>query len=273
MLMAAYSALQGWHPMQYAYWATSETAPAMINSFEAMFDPTQTNLLPAAALLFARGDVRESPEAFYDPVTRDAATDPLTTVTTHPAVALVGKYGLAFTDLAPVASNPSLLDAARDGAASRTSVTHELSWNAAEGLVTIDTARTQAVVGFAGGRHVATADVAFDVTTPFGVVVVSSLTKEPIASAARLLVSTSGDARWTGTEISPDGERVLTTGHFPFLMQPIEGRLVIKGAAGTVYRLDTDGSRLGTLAVTATADGISVPLAASNKAMHLEIVR
>jgi hypothetical protein len=86
-------------------------------------------------------------------------------------------------------------------------------------------------------------------------------------------VSTSGDARWTGTDVSPDGTHVLTTGHFPFLMQPIEGRLTIRGSAGMVYRLDTDGSRQGTVGVTPTADGLLLPLDASNRAMHYEVVR
>ena len=97
--MAAYSALQGWHPMQYAYWATTETAPAMINAFEGMFDPAQSNMLPAAALLFLRGDVRESADAYYEPITRDQAFNPLAQVPVHPAASLVLKYGVAFTDL------------------------------------------------------------------------------------------------------------------------------------------------------------------------------
>ena len=114
MLMAAYSAFQGWHPMQYAYWATTETAPAMINSFEGMFDPAQTNLLPAAALLFARGDVRESTDAYYDPISRAAATDPLTRDSTvHPAAALALRYGVAFDDL-PAASGASGAAAVRE---------------------------------------------------------------------------------------------------------------------------------------------------------------
>ena len=129
------------------------------------------------------------------------------------------------------------------------------------------------MIGFAGGRRLQTADVSFELTTPFAVVVVSSLTKDPIAGASRLLVSTSGDARWTGTNVSADGEQVLTTGRFPFLMQPIEGRLRIKGPVAAVYRLDTDGTRLGPLTVTPAGDGVELPLAASNRAMHYEVVR
>jgi hypothetical protein len=56
-------------------------------------------------------------------------------------------------------------------------------------------------------------------------------------------------------------------------MQPVEGRVLIKGASGAVYRLDTDGTRLGTTAVTERDGGIELPLSASHKAMHYEIVR
>jgi hypothetical protein len=272
LLMAAYSALQGWHPMQYAYWATTETAPAMINSFEGMFDPAQTNVLPAAALLFLRGDVRESADAYYEPITRDQAFNPLAQVPVHPAASLVLKYGVAFTDLPAVRSVP-LPAAAEQARGAYRSSTGELSWNAPDGLLTIDTARTQAVVGFAGGRRVVTADSTFELSTPFAVAAVSSLTKDPIATSPRLLVSTSGDARWTGTNVSPDGQQVLTTGRFPFLMQPVEGRITIKGPAATVYRLDTDGTRLGGVGVAERDGGIELPLSASSKAMHYEVVR
>lgn len=272
MLMAAYSALQGWHPMQYAYWATTETAPAMINAFEGMFDPAQTNVLPAAALLFLRGDVRESADAYYEPITRDQAFNPLAQVPVHPAASLVLKYGVAFTDLPAVPSVPlpAVVEQARGAYRSSTG---ELSWNAADGLLTIDTARTQAVIGFAGGRRVVTADSTFELSTPFAVAAVSSLTTDPISTSPRLLVSTSGDARWTGTNVSPDGQQVLTTGRFPFLMQPVEGRIRIKGRVAIAYRLDTDGTRLGTVSVTERDGGIELPLSASNTAMHYELVR
>jgi hypothetical protein len=104
-------------------------------------------------------------------------------------------------------------------------------------------------------------------------VAVSSLTRDPVATSKRLLVSTSADSRWTGTTVSPDGEHVLTTGRFPFLMQPVEGRLTIAGAQATVYRLDTDGTRLGTVTVTRDAGGLVLPLSASHRAMHYEVVR
>jgi hypothetical protein len=272
MIMAAYSALQGWHSMQYAYWATTEARPAMINSFEGMFDPSQTATIPAASLLFLRGDVQEAREGIYDRITPEQAANPLVEPARHGAAVLVSKYGIAFTDRPEVPSAPLPASVVTPSGVFKSS-TGELAWNASDGVVLVDTPSTQAVVGFAGGRRVASRDAIFELTTPFAVVAVSSLTKDPIATSKRLLVSTSADARWTGTSVSPDGQRVLTTGRFPFLAQPVEGRVTITGAAATVYRLDTNGARLGTIAADHGAAGLEIPLAAVHKALHYEVVR
>jgi hypothetical protein len=275
-IMAAYASLQGWHPMQYAYWGVTETTPAMINSFEVMFDPTQMNLIPASALLFHRRDVRESPTGYYDLVQPDRMLDPLTAVERHPEVALYGKYGLAFPDLTPaVDSDERLLQqSVRASAAPRVSVTGELTWDASRGLVTVDTPRTQGVVGFAGGAHVETRAAAFDLTTPFAVALLSSLDDRDLADSARILVSTSADARWTGVELSEAGDKILSTGRWPFLMQPVAGRIFLSGdRPATVYRLAASGARLGELTVERTPRGLTLPLTAASGCMHYEIVR
>ena len=54
------------------------------------------------------------------------------------------------------------------------------------------------------------------------------------------------------------------------MLQPVEGRLLLKVAGKrTVYRLATNGARLGTLAA---ADGLMLALAAANGCMHYEVV-
>jgi hypothetical protein len=103
---------------------------------------------------------------------------------------------------------------------------------------------------------------------------VSSLTADPIATSRRLLISTSADARWTGVDVSDAGDHVLTTGRWPFLMQPVEGRLVLRGASGfTVHGLTADGTRNGTIAVESMGAGSVVPLTRAQGVMHYEVVR
>jgi hypothetical protein len=275
-IMAAYASLQGWHPMHYAYWAVTDRAPEMINSFEVMFDPTQANLIPASALLFHRRDVREAATGYFDVVSPAQVGDPLRDVERHPEVALLGKYGLAFLDLeVPAANDVRLLrEVVVEGRTRRESTTGELSWDAAQGRVTVDTPRTQAVVGFAGGVRLEAQAASFELETPFAVVMVSSLDGRILSQSRHILVSTSADARWTGVEVSQDGDEILSTGHWPFLMQPVEGRITVKGEApAMVYRLAANGERLGELATEATTDGLVIPLSAESRCMHYEIVR
>jgi hypothetical protein len=74
--------------------------------------------------------------------------------------------------------------------------------------------------------------------------------------------------------VSETGDEILSTGRWPFLMQPVEGRIVLKGAgAATVHRLATNGERVGELATETAADGLVLPLYAENGCMHYEIVR
>jgi len=160
-----------------------------------------------------------------------------------------------------------------DGTA-RESNTGELTWDAGQGRVTIDTPRTQGVVGFAGRARVDTRSASFELETPFAVVLLSSLDGPPLAESKRVLVSTSADARWTGVEVSENGDEILSTGRWPFLMQPVEGRVVLEGAGpATVHRLATNGERLGELAVEVTSEGLVLPLSGANGCMHYEIVR
>jgi hypothetical protein len=114
----------------------------------------------------------------------------------------------------------------------------------------------------------------FELETPFAVVVVSSLDGRTLDQSRHVLVSTSADARWTGVDVSEDGDAILSTGHWPFLMQPVEGRVTLKGGEPTaVYRLATNGERLGALETTREEPATVIPLTAANRCMHYEIVR
>ena len=140
--------------------------------------------------------------------------------------------------------------------------------------MTVDTPRTQGVVGFVRDARLDTQGATFELTTPFAVVLVSSLDGKPLPESKRVLVSTSADARWTGVEVSENGDEILSTGHWPFLMQPVEGRIVLKGEGpANVHRLATNGERLGSLDVETTSEGLVLPLTAANGCMHYEIVR
>jgi hypothetical protein len=275
-IMAAYACLQNWHPMQYAYWGAHESEPDTINSFEVMFDPTQMNLIPVSALMFLRHDFQEATKGYFEVITPSQVMNPSAQSERHPKVAFLGKYGLSFTDLpsVPKENDVQLFKTALEEENIYVSTTGELTWNVAAGTVTLNAGRTQGVIGFVGGKTIDTRDLQFSIKTDFAVVLVSSLMDEDISASERILISTSADARMTGVEMSQDFTKVLTTGTFPFLMQPVEGEITLNfDKPPTVYALTPGGKRRAAIETIKTAKGYVCNLAAQHRAMHYEIVK
>jgi hypothetical protein len=274
-VLAAYASLHGWHPMHYAYWGGRPAETDTINSFEVMFDPTQMNLIPVSALFFHRQDFREDPAGYFEIITPDQAMDPPRRPERRPEVALAGKYGLAFLDQAvPECNNVLHYKKALESGGRYQSVTGELSWDTEKGLVILNSPRTQGVIGFIGNEKVETQSMVFEMSSPFGVVVASSLTDEPLGRSGHILISTSGDARFTGVKISDDFKRIEKTGRFPFLMQTLEGKVTLQTEIPfKVFKLSPGGSRKGEVPTARCRSGYAFLLDAKNKAMHYEIVK
>ncbi len=277
LFMAAYACLHDWHPMQYAYLAFVDYDPEIINSFMVLYDPAHMNVLPAAALLFHRRDLREAPTGYFERIGAGEVMDPASTPTKNRRVALLGKYGLMFDDVAdePNANNTELLKQASDGT-KRTfeSVTGQIQWDLQQGLLTLNAPRTQGVVGFPQHRPVELADAIIDMENDFGVIVISALEGESINAASRLLVSTSARARWSDMEFDEERGVITKSGRPPFLMEPLAGEVTIRhDTPMKVFRLSSSGERLGQIPVRKTPEGVAFEMRASNGCMHYELVK
>lgn len=273
-IMAAYSSLHGWHPMHYAYWGNRETEPDTINSFEVMFDPTQMNMIPISALMFHRQDFLEATDGYFEMLTPSQVMNPEREADRHPQMAFLGKYGLAFTDMTvPTCNNGDLLKSALEADGVYESSTGQMQWNTNDGVVVLNSPRTQGVIGFVGGQSLITAAMTFDLDTEFAVVVASSLTEKPLGESDRILISTSGDARFSGIQVADDFSIIEKTGTFPFLMQPIEGTVTLRTKSKIkVYALSPGGKRVANVETKVNNDGISFVFQSAARAMHYEIV-
>lgn len=276
VFMAAYACLQDWHPMQYAYLAFIDYDPEVINSFMVLYDPAHMNVLPASALMFQRRDVKEAMTGYYEQVAAGECMDPAFAPKRNGRLALLGKYGLVFPDIAGARfpTNPDLLKQASDKTKQvYDSVTGELRWDLNQGLLRIDSPRTQAVVGFTQGQPVATSDVTFEIGNEFAVVVVSALDGDSIRQAKRLLVSTSARAQWAGVEFNEQSGTVTKSGKPPFLMEPVVGTVRIKhDKPMTVYCLSSSGRRGDCPATQKTSEGAAFEMRPANRSMHYELV-
>ncbi|WP_178118985.1 cellulase family glycosylhydrolase [Pseudomonas akapageensis] len=238
LYMAGTASHQGWDAlMQFAYSQEPLSGERMsADNWHAYNDPALLATLPAAALLYRRGDVREAQTTFV------FAPSPTTlfnqSITAANAVLLrtameKGKLQIALpqtpelpwlqqssiSSTAQVLDDPdqSLLDA---NASESTTDTGELKRNWKQGIYTIDTPRTQAATGWIGGESISLGNIQVQMKTANASVVVQSLDGVPVGRSQDLMIS-------LGTRAIPKDDNQT-----PFYVEPLEGTLTIKAPPG-----------------------------------------
>jgi hypothetical protein len=237
LYIAASARLQGWDAiMQYAYAQQALSNAGGPSNWHAFNDPALIATLPAAALLFRRGDVREADTIYAFAPTREQlfneAISPANAVALRTAaekgklvIALPATRELPWLEPSPIPASAKVLTDPRlslieGDAGEAVSDTGELRRNWDEGIYTIDTPRTQAAMGWIGGRKLALADVQIAATTRNATVAVQSLDDAPIAEARAILISLGARA------VPASGNKL------PFHAEPVTGRLSIRARPG-----------------------------------------
>lgn len=271
-LTAAFAAMQGWTGcLQFTYWSRSWDDSEKLLSPEGridgiwriMNDPAVMAVYPAAALMFLRGDVQ--PCTGETEIDVDAFT--VFNWPPHYPQAFQRKLGTRLSS-----SNTLSQQSELNGTPSvLISDTQQVIYDTEKGVLTVNSPRSQMVIGMLGGHQLETEDVAFEIETQFAVVAVSSLTEVPIQQSQRLLVTAVAQAHNTGfkAEYQNEAYRIVQTGKDPILAQPVRGSLLIRhDMLCDVFALDPSGRRIRKIG--SSADGrIQVQLVPDS--MHYEI--
>jgi hypothetical protein len=114
----------------------------------------------------------------------------------------------------------------------------ELARNWSEGTFTVNTPRTQAAMGWIGGKTLNLADVELAMSTGNAVVAVQSLDGKPIARSLKIMIS-------LGARSIPQ-----TGNSLPFYSEPVAGKIVIR-APPNLHLLAAD-LRAGQMPVTSS---------------------
>jgi hypothetical protein len=285
-LMAVYGLLQGWDGLlEFGYFSPDWREGLGSGSFDMLANPPQILQFPAVAALWHRQDVREAEliaESVYDRESVFGLDDDRKPVPI--AAALIGKVGYRFV---PQHREPVVKDIRPywdpDKRIAR-STTGELTWNASDGFVTVNTPRTQAVIGFLGTGPYALAAATLRSPTNFGAVYVTAMDAEaPIESARRLLVTAVGPAKNTGMEYettsrsSPLGvpySRLRDAGKVPALLEAVTGQIEIRSrSAGQLkaWTLDVVGNRVREVPLAAKSDTVVLSMRPDVKTVYYEI--
>jgi hypothetical protein len=275
-ILAAYGAFQDWDAILWYTFEPKEDPdwkPYVGDPFDISLDPVKMPELAAGALLFLRGDVKRAtqtlsrtytPEQVYASMLLPEKTErPYFTPGFPPALPLEQEMRIGSFD----GPATQAFAAAPAGDPIR-SDTGELGWYHGApgmGMVTVDSPRTQSLIGFVKAHRAADTNLAVEVDNDFCTIQLSSLDAEPIARAGKLLLLAGGRVENSGQWWNSAATAVTNWGESPTLIEPVRGTLELRRLAPAVavelQAIDGAGQPLGAPVEGArTAAGWKLPL-------------
>jgi hypothetical protein len=305
LLLAAYAALQDWDYISLSRYSQKSDwdIRRMRSWFDLDQDPVRMAGIVAAAAVFRRGDVQPARQQVVAALGRDRELSLLGkshawelvdagTVGVPRETALVHRVAIQ-TEGQPmpataVKPGPMAADAGRF-----TSDTGELVWDLSSkerGVVTVNTAKSKAVIGFGAGKRFELGSVVIEPgdtrENGFSTISVTVLSGElPVTGAApsphacRLLVTATGlvqNSHWGWEELGDNRATVRDNwGEAPSLIEVVPARITLPlPAAGVAaWALDERGQRGQPVPVEADRDGRAVlRIGPPNRTLWYEVV-
>ncbi len=277
LYVASIAALQGWDmPALYNYSQLSLIPPAKeewlhrIDVWSAYNDPLLSGLMPAAALAFRQGHISParkqyclalSPDQLFnqDLSPKTSATIRTLVEQSRIAIGIPAVKELPWLKPTPTPSGTTLVtdpnhDFIPAGQTYVRSDTGELIRNWKYGIQSIDTPKTQAVIGWIGGKTLATRDATFVIQTPKAVVALSSLDSQPLAGSHSIFITAVARA-------VPE-----TPNHVPYRSEPVLGVITLKTKVAGLKATTSPANGQAPTAVPlkATSEGVELTLTAKS---------
>jgi len=242
LYIAGSASMQGWDAvMFYAYSLEPLTDGLSTPSiYQAYNDPALMASLPAAALLYRQGHVKEASTRYVFEPSKEMLFNQTISAANSIALRTASERGklviampqvpeLPWLDKSVIPSGAKILHDPQQSlipinASEVVSDSGELKRNWDQGIFTINTPRTQAAMGWIGGKTITLAEVEMAVTTRNSVVAVQSLDGNPIGRSRKIMIS-------LGARSVPRAENSL-----PYYSEPVEGRILIGAPPGLNLR-------------------------------------
>ena len=129
--------------------------------------------------------------------------------------------------------------------------TTELLWRTSSntsGIVTINTPKSQALIGFVRDNKLFTSNLSAEIENAHCAITLSSVDGLPIARSAKLLLTTGSRVENTGMEWNAKRTSLLKWGTAPTRIEPVSGTITLRGLSArstvTVTPLSANGSPL-----------------------------
>ncbi len=230
--IASIATLQGWDaPMLYGY-SQNLAPPNGVDQWTTYYDPALTAIMPAAALIYRAGHVSPAKKTYC--LKLDAAKFFGTEINPRTSAAIrtlaeQSKLTVAMPETPELPwlkpSQPAkdaiiVTDPDRDflppGQTFVKSDTGEITRDWRQGILVIDTPKSQAVSGWIGGKRIKTTDARFETRTRKAVVALSSVDGKPLVESHFILVTAVARA-------VPDRPRKV-----PMASEPVWSRITLR---------------------------------------------
>jgi hypothetical protein len=260
-ILAAYAGFQGWDGIVWYSFEQKKDPnwqPYVGDPFDMSLDPIKMPQIAAGALMFVRGDLEPAKKIVERSYTTQQVYDsrfnsdrPYFTPGFPLSVPLL--HGSRISSLN---SEPTAQVADESPAGPFKSDTGQLVWYAnphggfsQHGLVTIDSPRSQGLIGYVKANNRGVTNLAANIKNDFCAIVVNSLDERPIATCGKMLLTAA--VRVENTDMTYDSNRTHTAhqGHSPSLIEPVTGVIVLqnldRAAAVSATALDGAGRAIG----------------------------
>jgi hypothetical protein len=242
-ILAAYGAFQDWDGVFFYTFEPKvgpDYQPFVADNFDITLDPVKMMQMSVGALLFARPDVKPAKETVLRSYSTDEVNEsmrlpeaerPYFTPGFPLSIPLRHGSRIRCLDCEPTGTFIS------EGGPPYKSDTGQLAWYTSDdkgGLVTIDTERTQALVGFVKAHGRSTSQLSAEVKNDFCAITVSSLDSKPLALSSTLLLTACARIENTGTRWNERHTLWDEWGTPPTRIEPVTGWLVLHELDGAI---------------------------------------
>ncbi|MFA6546688.1 MAG: beta-galactosidase, partial [Limisphaerales bacterium] len=275
-VIASFAAVQDWDGLFQFDWGGTDANSGKINGyFSLQQHPGKLAFLPAAAMLFRRGDVEPArgtaslsiPAGQVEKLTSDNVSiiEAWKKAGVEPRDCITHRISVHFARGGEVEA-----DKTKTGGS-------QVAWDADDAIYTVDAPAAKAVVGRCTGKVTKLEGAEFEVKSNqhnFAVLTLNTADGKPVAASKRLLLVAVGNVENTGMGWNSDHTSVSTKwGGAPTICEGIAAKVTLatKSKAAKVYVLDASGARSGEVPARLTAGKITFEIGPQFKTLWYEV--
>lgn len=269
LVMAAYANLQDWDGVLQFSFNNPDWMSPMQDNFDISAWPNVLSQWAAAALVFYRKDVSLAYGEIKYNVTNSelyGLLDEDKPISDNSFLPYITKTSICF-DSSSAGEISDYLKYHNMEAKTLVSDTKELKLDYGKGIFTINTDKTQAVVGFVGGKVITLKDITIKPKTNFCSISLTSLNNLPISKSNKILLTAAARIENSGQKYNETKTQLEKVGSSPIVVEGTAASISFKRKPKSVKALDANGNLVKKISVS----GKTLSINSSDKAFFYDV--